>query len=244
QSVERVTRNEQVRSSILLGGSASAPAVTTPSRCRVSLQHLAGDPASGVGGGEAGVAAGVVDDLSDLVLGQPVVAGDLDVELESSSVARSAIRMPSVTRLRSRRLSPSRPQSRPKTLSIPISSSSSPNLPSRRSPSGTAPESNSRNTWRPCSRTAVMPSSLICALSQAANYRAANYQAANYRGATNPTGPEAIHTDNAAVFARTVIASPAPGSRTKTRFSPGLTGTFVSLPSESDIVIEPSLLAR
>lgn len=35
-----------------------------------------------------------------------------------------------------------------------------------------------------------------------------------YRGATNPTGPDAMHTDSAAVLARTVIASPAPGSRT------------------------------
>jgi hypothetical protein len=76
--------------------------------------------------------------------------------------------------------------------------------------------------------------SLICPLSQPADYR----------GATNPTGPTATHTDNAAVFARTLIASPAPGSRTKTRFSPGLTGTFVSVPSDSDIVIDPSLLAR
>ena len=47
---------------------------------RVGVKHLAGDPAGGVGGGEAGVTAGVVDDLGDLVLGQPVVAGDLDVE--------------------------------------------------------------------------------------------------------------------------------------------------------------------
>jgi len=38
------------------------------------------------------------------------------------------------------------------------------------------------------------------------------FQVPNYRGATHPTGPEAIHTDNAAVFARTSIASPAPDS--------------------------------
>ena len=31
-----------------------------------------------------------------------------------------------------------------------------------------------------------------------------------------PTGPAAMHTDSAAVFARTSIASPAPGSRTWT----------------------------
>ena len=77
-------------------------------------------------------------------------------------------------------------------------------------------------------------STLTCSLSQPDDYR----------GATNPTGPAAMHTDNAAVFARTSIASPAPGSRTKTRLSPGRTGTFVSVPSDSDIVIEPSLLAR
>jgi hypothetical protein len=53
-----------------------------------------------------------------------------------------------------------------------------------------------------------------------------------------------MHTDSAAVFARTSMASPAPGSRTKTRFNPGLTGTFVSVPADSDIVIEPSPLAR
>jgi hypothetical protein len=69
-------------------------------------------------------------------------------------------------------------------------------------------------------------------------------QPPDYRGATNPTGPAAMHTDNAAVFARTLIASPAPDSRTKTRFSPGRTGTFVSMPSDSDIVSDPSLLAR
>ena len=57
-------------------------------------------------------------------------------------------------------------------------------------------------------------------------------------------GPEAMHSDMAAVFARTVTASPAPGSRTNTRFSPGRTGTLTSGPSDSDIVIEPSVLAR
>src|SRR5262245_27969744 len=66
----------------------------------------------------------------------------------------------------------------------------------------------------------------------------------DHLGATNPTGPAAMHTDSAAVFARTLTASPAPDSRTKTRLSPGCTGTFVSLPSDSDIVIEPSLFAR
>src|SRR6476620_6052153 len=57
-------------------------------------------------------------------------------------------------------------------------------------------------------------------------------QPPDYLGATNPTGPAARHTDSAAVFARTLIASPAPGRRTKTRLSPGCTGTFVSVPSE------------
>ena len=33
-------------------------------------------------------------------------------------------------------------------------------------------------------------------------------------GATYPTGPDAMQTDRAAVFARTLMASPAPGSRT------------------------------
>ena len=35
-----------------------------------------------------------------------------------------------------------------------------------------------------------------------------------------------MHNDSAVVFARTVIASPAPGSRANTRLSPGCTGTF------------------
>ena len=65
-----------------------------------------------------------------------------------------------------------------------------------------------------------------------------------YFGATNPTGPDAMHTDNAAVLARTPIASPAPGSRTNTRLRPGRTGTLTSGPSDSDIVSDPSLLAR
>ncbi|COZ78844.1 Uncharacterised protein [Mycobacterium tuberculosis] len=46
------------------------------------------------------------------------------------------------------------------------------------------------------------------------------------------------------VLARTVIASPAPGSRAYTRLRPGCTGTFRSGPSESASAIEPSLLAR
>src|SRR6202011_982252 len=160
QSVERLTRNEQVRSSILLVGSASAPAVTTPSRCRVSLQHLAGDPASGVGGGEAGVAAGVVDDLSDLVLGQPVVAGDLDVELELFGGAQ---RDQDAERDKAA-LAPTQSFASPEPAEDVVDTDleySSPNLPSRRlTSSGTAPESNSRNIWRPCSRTSVMPSTV------------------------------------------------------------------------------------
>src|SRR5688572_3424054 len=44
------------------------------------VKHLARDLACGVGGGKARVTAGVVDDFGDLVLGEPVVAGDLDVE--------------------------------------------------------------------------------------------------------------------------------------------------------------------
>lgn len=65
-----------------------------------------------------------------------------------------------------------------------------------------------------------------------------------YLGARNPTGPGDMHTDSAEVFARTDICWPAPGSRTNTRFSPGRTGTLVSGPSGSDIVSDPSLLAR
>ena len=52
----------------------------SPSGLRVN--HLAGDLARGVGGREAGVAARVVDDFGHLVFGEPVVAGDLDVEVE------------------------------------------------------------------------------------------------------------------------------------------------------------------
>src|ERR1700746_1837853 len=63
-------------------------------------------------------------------------------------------------------------------------------------------------------------------------------------GATKPTGPDARHNDSAVVLARTVIAFPAPGSRAKTRLSPGCTGTLTSGPSDSVSVIEPSLLAR
>ena len=63
-------------------------------------------------------------------------------------------------------------------------------------------------------------------------------------GARNPTGPDAMHNDSAVVLARTVIASPAPGSRAKTRLSPGCTGTLTAGPCDSDSVIEPSLLAR
>ena len=58
------------------------------------------------------------------------------------------------------------------------------------------------------------------------------------------TGPDAMHNDSAVVLARTVIALPAPGSLAKTRLSPGRTGTLTSGPSDSDTVIEPSLLAR
>lgn len=65
-----------------------------------------------------------------------------------------------------------------------------------------------------------------------------------YRGATKPIGPDAIHTESAAVPARAVIRSPAPGSRTKTRLRPGRIGTRTSRPSLSDSMIEPSLLAR
>jgi hypothetical protein len=65
-----------------------------------------------------------------------------------------------------------------------------------------------------------------------------------HAGATKPTGPDARHNASAAVLARTVIVSPAPGSLAKTRLSPGCTGTLTSGPSDSDNVIEPSLLAR
>src|SRR3954447_7695004 len=59
----------------------------------------------------------------------------------TSSVARRAIRMPSVTRLRSHRLRPSWAHRPPNTLSMPISESS----------------------CRPCSRTSVMPSTVAWA---------------------------------------------------------------------------------
>lgn len=49
---------------------------------RVRIKHLAGDPARGVGRGEAGVTAGVIDDFGDLILAESVVAGDLHVGLE------------------------------------------------------------------------------------------------------------------------------------------------------------------
>lgn len=49
---------------------------------RVRIKHLAGDPARGVGRGEAGVTAGVIDDFGDLIFGESVVAGDLHVRLE------------------------------------------------------------------------------------------------------------------------------------------------------------------
>jgi len=63
-------------------------------------------------------------------------------------------------------------------------------------------------------------------------------------GARKPTGPTRCTTTAAVVLARTVIASPAPGSLANTRLSPGRTGTLTSGPSDSDTVIEPSLLAR
>ncbi len=68
--------------------------------------------------------------------------------------------------------------------------------------------------------------------------------APSQRGSTYPTGPAATHTLSAVVFARTCTASPAPGSRTNTRLSPGCTGTRAAEPSDNDIVNEPSLLAR
>ncbi len=74
--------------------------------------------------------------------------------------------------------------------------------------------------------------------------RSYDQRGTGYLGATNPTGPDATHTDSAAVFARTVIASPAPGSRTKTRLSPGRTGTLTSRPSVNATISEPSELAR
>ena len=79
------------------------------------------------------------------------------------------------------------------------------------SPSGRTPGSSSRKTFNPVSRTSVMdpPSHGI-----------------DHSGARYPTGPDAMQTDSAAVFARTLMASPAPGSRTKTRLSPGCTGTL------------------
>ena len=53
-----------------------------------------------------------------------------------------------------------------------------------------------------------------------------------------------MHTAKAAVFARTVIASPAPDSRTYTRFSPGFTDTVVAGPVDKDYSMLPSVLAR
>src|SRR5262245_36757634 len=72
--------------------SASRQQMLTDCRAMASLsrvERLASDPAGGVGGGEAGIAAGVVDDFGDLVVGKPVVACDLHVELEFIGCAQS-----------------------------------------------------------------------------------------------------------------------------------------------------------
>src|SRR6476660_6857638 len=77
-------RFPQVAPSVAIGAPLWGASTVSRSRTRsrVSGEHLARDPACGVAGREAGVAAGVVDDFGDLVLRQPVVAGDLHVKLE------------------------------------------------------------------------------------------------------------------------------------------------------------------
>ena len=148
--------------------------------------------------------------------------------MPSSLVARSAMSMPSVTRLRSRRLRPSRPHSRPKTLSTEISNSSSPNPPLWRVDLAVGQQARQQ--------LAEDVQSCFAHISHGSTLAVTPGHVTHWAGCDADGQGSGVRAD--------VDGVAGAGQPHEDPIESGMDGHLGLGPSVSDIVIEPSLLAR